>query len=99
MSDENDPESISFIGYRNAPPVPVAIDFEERIFLVEFFGRSDVSFMAVNATSEKDAIGEAVKKMIADNQNPYKFEACRVSELEAISDGDPELATGDWTDV
>lgn len=101
MSDENenDPESITFIGYRNSPPMAIEIDFGDRIFLVEFFDRSDVTFITVNAVSDSDAITKAVDRMFAEGRNPYKFEACRVSELERISDGNPELAAGDRPDV
>jgi hypothetical protein len=96
MSDENDSESISFVGYRNAAPVPVAIDFGERVFLVEMFGKSDVTFITVNATDERKAIAAAIEQMVAENRNPYKFDACRVTELEVITDDDTQLEAGPW---
>ena len=90
MSDEEielDPESISFVGYRNAPPTPVELDFGDRIFSVEFYRNKDCYFKAVNAASEKAAIAVAVEQMLAERVNPYVYEWVIVNELEVIPDG------------
>jgi hypothetical protein len=91
MSD-NDPESISFIGFENLPPTPAVIDFAQDVYLVEFFFWNDVKMISVNAKSEKEAITLAVAKLLEAGVNAYKVEKVRTSKLEVIDDGNAELA-------
>lgn len=92
MSDDNDPESISFVGYENLPPAHVEIDFSQDIYLIEFFFWNDVKMISVNAKSEKEAISLAVEKLLEAGVNAYKVEEVRTSKLEVIDDGNAELA-------
>jgi hypothetical protein len=92
MSDDNDPESISFIGFQDLPPAHVEIDFNQDVYLVEFFFWNDVKMISVNAKSEEQAISLAVEKLLEAGINAYKVEKVRTSKLEVIDDGNAELA-------
>lgn len=87
MSDEyNDPESISFVGHQSSPP-EVVIDFAKEIWQVDIYFGREVVMIAVNATSEKDAVTSAIAQAKAMGIKTITVERIETTKLEVLDDG------------
>lgn len=90
MSDdyehEYDRDSIGFIGHTSLPP-EMKIDFNRKIYLVEFIFWDDVAQVSVNAENEREAISKAhdiIKN--GGGRNPVTVEKIQVTEMMRLDE-------------
>lgn len=89
MSDEhgyNDPESISFVGHESSPP-EIVIDFAKDIWQIDLYFGREVAMIAVNATSEKEAIASAIERAKVMGFKTITVERIVATKLEVLTDG------------
>lgn len=94
MSDDNDPESITFIGHVNMPPERPLVDLNQDAYMVSGYFTSDVQHMIVNASSEPEALTKATEVWLMEGISVFSaigFETSKLESLEGGEDGS-ELA-------
>lgn len=91
MSDdaehEYDRDSISFVSRGRVPECQ--LDFNQKIFQVEFYFGADIAMTAVNANSEEEAIQAAIEtiRRVGD-RHPMTVEEILVTEFKGEEEDD-----------
>lgn len=81
--NENDPESISFVGFTSSPP-EAKIDFSQKIWLLEFYFTSNIVQFTVNAETEEEALTKAIAQAKQRGILTATVERIVTTELEVL---------------